>query len=644
MSTSPGGRSAPTHESAGTPEPANRVAIYARVSSDQQAQAGTIASQVAALEQRVAQDGLALDPEMRFLDEGFSGSTLLRPALERLRDMAAAGAIDRLYVHCPDRLARSYAYQVLLVEELRRCNVQLVFVNHELGRSPEDDLLLQMQGMMAEYERAKIMERSRRGKLHAARRGCVSALACAPYGYRYLSKEHGGGQAQFNIHLEEAGVTRQIFHWVGVERLSIGEVCRRLEKQGIASPKGNPRWDRSTVWGILRNPAYKGEAVFGKTRAGERQPRLRASRGQPQVPRRHRAMHPTPAEQQVSIPVPPLVDEALFAAVSEQLEENRLRQRQARGGASYLLQGLTVCAICGYACCGKPASKRSRRRYAYYRCCGTDAYRFGGQRVCVNKPVATRVLDQAVWDDVADLLRDPQRIEREYQRRLEGEDQGQAAQEKQKLATSIQQTQRGIARLIDAYGEGVLEKQEFEPRIRTAKERLSKLQSELDCQEQLEASREEMRLVIGRLETFASQVKEGLAQTDWKVRRDIIRMVVRRVEVDREQVRVIYRVSQGPFAEAPSRGILQDCWRRGNVATGGAQPGTPGKAEPVEEVASTRLAPAGAKERRLTTGLQGRITGKRQSLARDYWWMDGITSCDFKMRPSRVGNVQGCKL
>jgi len=167
------------------PTPAERTAaLYARVSSEQQAQPQTIASQVEALRQRVHQDGLTLPEELCFLDEGVSGSTLLRPALERLRDQAAAGAIDRLYVHSPGRLARQYAYQVLLLDELKRCGVEVVFLNRQIGHAPAEDLLLQVQGMVAEYERAKVLERSRRGKLHAARRGSPNVLGGAPSGYR----------------------------------------------------------------------------------------------------------------------------------------------------------------------------------------------------------------------------------------------------------------------------------------------------------------------------------------------------------------------------------------------------------------------------------------------------------------------------
>jgi site-specific DNA recombinase len=187
------------------------AALYARVSSEQQADEHTIDSQVAALRTRVTEDGLLLPAEREFLDEGYSGATLVRPALERLRDLIAAGGIDRLYVHSPDRLARRYAYQALLLDEFQAAGVEVVFLNRTLGQSPEDELLLQVQGMVAEYERAKILERSRRGKRHGAQVGMVSVLGGAPYGYRYIKKDEGGGAARFEIVLDEARVVRQVF-------------------------------------------------------------------------------------------------------------------------------------------------------------------------------------------------------------------------------------------------------------------------------------------------------------------------------------------------------------------------------------------------------------------------------------------------
>jgi site-specific DNA recombinase len=538
-----------------------RAAIYARVSTDQQAEANTIASQIEALEERLGRDGLPLEKDLRFLDEGCSGSTLVRPALERLRDAAAEGAIDRLYVHSPDRLARSYAYQVLLVDELRRCGVELIFLNRPLGRSPEDDLLLQVQGVISEYERAKIMERSRRGKLHAAGRGSVSALAAAPYGYRYVTKLEGGGTARYDVVLEPARVVQQVFAWVGQERCSIGEACRRLRQQGIPSPGGKALWDRKTVWAMLRNPAYQGTARFGKTRSGPHRPQLRKQRGKSEHPRRSCSVSRSDGPG-IPIAVPALVSEDLFAAVAEQLEENRRRSRLTRRGASYLLQGLVVCQLCGYALYGKPispAQSRGRRRYTYYRCIGTDGYRFGGQKVCSNKQVRTDLLDEAVWQDACALLKDPERVDKEYRRRLEGGERKGDVRGAEALEQSLRKVRRGIARLIDAYGDDLLEKEEFEPRIRTARERLARLQAEAQERSDAEVQERELRLVIGQLGDFAGRVGSGLQEADWATRRAIVRALVSRVEVDGDAIRIVYRVGPCPFAEGPEGGPLQGC-------------------------------------------------------------------------------------
>jgi site-specific DNA recombinase len=378
-----------------------QVAIYARVSSEQQVSAHTIESQLSALGKKVTDEGGILQPELQFIDEGYSGATLMRPGLERLRDLAAAGSIDRLYIHSPDRLARKYAYQVLLIDELQRAGVEIVFFNRVLGDSPEDDLLLQVQGMIAEYERAKILERSRRGKRHAAKIGSINPLSGAPYGYHYVDIQEGKGQARYEVHPEQAQVVRQIFDWIGRERVSIGEACRRLQQAAIHSPKGKPVWDRSTVWGLLNNPAYKGTAAFGKTTIGQKRPRLRPGRKQSPQPRKDYSSYDQSQQQWILIPVPALIDEALFEAVQQQLQENRQRARQSQRGAKYLLQGLLVCQQCGYAYYGKPVSNKSAkgkvRNYAYYRCIGTDAYRFGGERICANLQVRTDRLEIAVW-------------------------------------------------------------------------------------------------------------------------------------------------------------------------------------------------------------------------------------------------------
>jgi site-specific DNA recombinase len=534
-----------------------RAAIYARVSSERQAQQDTINSQVHALRGRVQEEGLTLDEELCFIDDGYSGSTLVRPALERLRDQAAAGAIERLYVHSPDRLARRYAYQALLVDELQHCGVELVFLNRPLGKGPEDALLLQVQGIVAEYERAKILERSRRGKLHAARQGRVSVLTQAPYGYRYVTKELAGGAARFDVCVAEAQVVQSIFRWVACERLSISQVARRLGEQGILSPRGRACWDRSTVWGILRNPAYKGSAGYGKRRIGPRLPKQRAQRNGREQPRRPVSYCRTSPDQWTPIPVSAIIEESLFEAVQEQLRENKQRHRLAKQSAQYLLQGLVVCQCCGYAMCG--------RRYGgrlYYRCVGNVVHRMSKKRVCHSQSLRGERLEAAIWADVSALLAEPHRIEQEYQRRLNIGQEVEEAPNQRKLQMRISRVRRQISKLIDAYSEGLIEKKEFEPRIREARLHLEKLEAEAQTQDQLQAQLREMREVIGHLETFAASVRGSLGNADWTMQRQLIATLVKRVEVGAEEVRVVYRVGCSPFEWAPSGGLWQDCWRR----------------------------------------------------------------------------------
>src|ERR1700761_6268941 len=549
--------------------PALRVALYARVSSEQQTEQRTIASQVTALEAKIVEDGLHLEPDHRFIDEGYSGATLIRPALERLRDAMAAGSIDRVYVHSPDRLARRYAYQVLLIDEFRRLGVEIIFLNRAIGLSPEDDLLLQVQGMVAEYERAKILERSRRGKRHAAHHGRVSVLSGAPYGYRYIGKHEGGGVARYAIDEAEAPAVRLMFQCIGHERLSIGEVCRRLQQRGCLTRSGKSAWDRTTVWGILKNPAYIGTAAFGKTRIGAMRERLRPVRGGAEQPRWPYSTYDVPENEWLRMPVPALIETELFATVQEQLTENRRRNRQNRRGQRYLLQGLLVCRRCGYAYYGKAISPRAakgkRRDYAYYRCCGSDAYRFGGQRLCTNPQLRTDRADAAVWQEVQRLLQDPGMIAAEYERRLRQAQQSDA--DRPDLVTAeaqIAKLRRGIARLIDGYAEGLIEKAEFGERITGQRHRLKSGERQAAALRNEAALRRTLSLIIGRLEDFARQIQERMTTLDWSLQRDLIRLLVKRVEVDHDEINVVFRVAPPPgFLPPGPEGdrSLQDCWR-----------------------------------------------------------------------------------
>ena len=241
------------------------AAIYARVSSDKQREESTIASQTAALIEFARSRGYQVPAEWVFEDEGYSGASLVRPGLERVRDLAAEGQIEAVLVHAPDRLSRKYAYQILLIEELARHGVDTVFMKAPQAATAEDQLLVQFQGMIAEYERAQILERSRRGKRHRARQGQVNVLSGAPYGYRYVRKSDDAA-ARYEIIDAEADIVRMVYDHYIVAGMSIGAITRLLNERGVPTRKQISRWERSTVWAMLRNPAYKGTAASGRPR------------------------------------------------------------------------------------------------------------------------------------------------------------------------------------------------------------------------------------------------------------------------------------------------------------------------------------------------------------------------------------------
>ncbi len=544
----------------GQPKNQRHVALYARVSTDQQAQEGTIDSQVSAIRARIEAAGDVLEAERCFCDDGVSGATLVRPALERLRDQAAAGAIDRLYLLAPDRLARRHAHQMVLLEELQGNGVEVVFVNRPVGSTPEDQLLLQVQGVVAEYERAKILERTRRGRLHAARCGRVNVLGRAGYGYRYIDKHTGGGLASYEVLEDEARVVRQIFTWVGREGCSLAEVVRRLERLGVSTRHGLKRWDRSTIWGLLTNPAYQGQAAYGKTRRGERQWRLRPPRGKPEVPKQPYSTYRQAATEHIVIAVPALVDADLFAVVQERLEENRQRLRQHQRGARFLLQGLVVCGCCGYALAGKGKGDRGQR--AYYCCLGTDGYRFGGKPVCRNRMQRVDDLDTAVWNDACALLNEPDRLHQEFERRQQRPTADQRTAEEERLRKAIAKVQQGMSRLLDVYTEGVVDRGEFQPRMERLQDRKNKLEGELRALTEQTQRDDALRLVCSQVQDFADQMKAHLTTADWTTRREILRALVKRVEVDNDTIRIVYKVPQRPFVKAPERGPFQHCWSR----------------------------------------------------------------------------------
>jgi site-specific DNA recombinase len=514
------------------------VAIYARVSSDRQAKQATIESQLAELRARVEADGQHLASDHTFVDDGFSGASLVRPGLERLRDAVAARTIDRIYVHSPDRIARRFVHQAVLQEELARGGATLVFLNGGESRTPEEAMLVQMQGVFAEYERAKIAERTRRGRIHRARMGQVSVLSGAPYGYRYVPRSDEA-PAEFQVVLGEARVVRDIFRWLVEEHASIREIARRLDAAGIPT-RGGGAWALGTLKHMLENRAYVGTAEFGKREAVARGAQIRPGRGRPTVARGEKtSARKTPPEQRIGIPVPALVTEATFAAARDQLARNRaLSARRATEGV-YLLQGLVRCGRCGYAVSGTkhgPASKCPP--VAYYRC------RSAAAKVrCGMAGVRGDLLETHVWAVVRSLLEDPARLAEEWQRRLGADGTVGALREQEAAARrELRTVELQIQRIGDAFEAGVFALDDFQVRMERAKLRRQRAQEQVDRAVAQLGRSVELTAVIAAFGAFQNLVATGLDTLSWAERRRVVRAVVSYVTLDENGATVTFRV------------------------------------------------------------------------------------------------------
>ena len=471
-----------------------------------------------------------MPPEWVFEDEGYRGRVLARPGLERLRDLAAEGQIEAILIYAPDRLSRKYAYQILLLEEFARHGVEVVFLKAVAGETPEERLLLQFQGMIAEYERAQIAERSRRGKRHRARQGCVNVLSGAPYGYRYVKKTEGA-DAYYAVIEAEAEVVRQVFELYTQKLWSIGAIARHLNERGVRTRSGKCWWERSTIWGLLKNPAYQGTACFGKTEACERQRLTRPLRQRGGYSPRQSANRMRPRDQWIEIAIPALVEPATFALAQERLIQNRhFSARHTK--TPTLLQGLLVCGQCGYAIY-RTSTCTSKQRLGYYRCLGSDRYRHLKGPVCSCRPLRQDYLDDLVWRQVRQLLCAPQLVQAELERRIQDNANSSPAQKrKDKISGELKRIQQQIDKLLDAYQEDLLSLGDLRKRAPELKKRQTTLEKELQNVTVQALEQNRLRELNTSLENFLASLEQSAHTLNITERQKIIRLVVKDIIVN----------------------------------------------------------------------------------------------------------------
>jgi site-specific DNA recombinase len=529
------------------------AAIYARVSSDRQKENHTIASQTAALIEYAQTHGYTVPPEWVFQDEGYSGAILVRPGLEALRDLAAEGQIAAALIYSPDRLSRKYAYQVLLSEELSRCGVELIFLKSPAGATPEDQLLVQFQGMIAEYERAQIAERCRRGKRHMAQRGGVNVLSGAPYGYGYVKKSETAA-AFYEIVESEAKVVRMVYEIYTQQGLSINAIARLLNEREIPTRTGKSRWERSTVWAILRNPAYRGAACYGKTELRPRQRITRPLRQRKGIPSRDSANHERPRAEWIEIPVPALVSEEMFALAQEQLEKNK-KHSPRRTTEMTLLQGMLVCEQCGYAL--YRCSTRTRKHTLhYYRCLGSDGYRRLRGAVCTNRPIRQDYLDPFVWNEVIRLLEDPALIQGEIdRRRAVARNTAPFRKRQDELRREQVRIEKNSERLVTAYQEGLVTLPQLRQRMPALQKQAQAIASELQSLEMAAVDEARYLRLAESLAGFRNKLRCRADTLDIAVRQQILRLVVKEILVGTDTITLRHSIpipQSAPESNGPS--------------------------------------------------------------------------------------------
>jgi site-specific DNA recombinase len=516
-----------------------RAALYARVSTDKQEREETVASQVALLQQTATAYDYDVLPGNLFIDDGVSGARLDRPALERLRDLAAEGAFDVVLVTAPDRLARRYAYQVVLVEELTRCGCEVVFAQQHLGASPEEQLLLQMQGVFAEYERALIHERTRRGQLFAARQGRVN-WGNPPYGYIYVHKTPTTPQ-HLVINEAEAEVVRMIYRWCVEEQLSSYAIHRRLTVEGIPPRKSkHGRWAQSSVIEMLRDSLYKGEAYYNRTQAGD----VRRPHGQRGLkdchPGNGQGRIPRPQTEWIPVRVPALIDPETWGQAQAQLARNRERATRHNTQHPYLLRSLLVCGCCGRRMVGTWSAQGGR-----YICALRYPRYVPG--ACTGRSLSATLIETTVWEHVQALLADSEVLRTQYaQGRGDPAVDVRAEQERVRLERKLAALDREVTRLVDAYQAEVIELPELAERRRRIEDYGRMLRERVrEITQQRSERSAELRLLEG-VDAFCASIRAAMTAPSFAVKQKVLQLVVNRIVVEDNQVIIEHVVPTGP--------------------------------------------------------------------------------------------------
>ncbi len=494
------------------------VAIYARVSTTHQEEEQTVKSQVMAVKEYAREHNMHIVQE--YIDEGWSGDILARPALDDLRQDAEMNSWQGVLIYDPDRLARRYSYQELLIDELKEKGKEVLFVTVATPQNSEDKILQGVRGLFAEYERAKITERFRLGKLRKIKEGHI-LVSEANYGYIRVPKK-GDKQGYYKINTHEADVVRRIFAWVGYEGLTIRKVIQRLEQLKIP-PRKSVRgvWSSSTLTRLLRNPCYIGKAKWGSTKAvipkkPHKQVKYKRQKKSSRIV--------IPKEEWLYVPVPAIVDKKLFDATQKQLKINgKLSNRNKKN--DYLLSGILRCT-CNRTRTGEGVQNG---KHLYYRC--TDRIcSYPLPPKCKLKGINARELDRLAWEKISRLMTNPKLLKHHLKQYTDNAKTNEQYKiDKEDLKKQIVQFDLQKDRYYRAYGEGLIDIQKLKQHLNALNVKIEAITNELEFAEKEHEESSTVLPTYSELENFTEMVTKHMHDLSFKDKRRIILLVVEKV-------------------------------------------------------------------------------------------------------------------
>ena len=521
-----------------------KVAIYVRVSTQRQAQTQTIEQQLDLLRAHSQTHGWQWEDEHIFRDDGYSGASLRRPGLDRLRDQVRCAAFDRVVITAPDRLARNYVHQMLLIEELEQGGCQVEFIDRPMSQDPHDQLLLQIRGAVAEYERSLIAERMRRGRLQKYQAGSLLPWTHPPYGYR-VDPARPRDPRGVRLEPSEAAIVAEIFASYLQEGQSLIGVTKQLMAQQITSPSGRCRWNQASVRGIVANPVYTGTVYIGRSRVTPAH-----QRHSPLAPiGRGRGGHTlTPPEEWIAVAqVPAIVSQEQFDLVQAKLAHNQQFARRNNTAHAYLLRALVSCGVCHLSCMGRS----THPGYAYYTCRGKSHPVISCRdEKCPARFIPAQQLDELVWQDVCEVLTHPALIASALEQAQSGQwlpQEFQARRENfRKARVSLEQQ---LERLTDAYLAQVVALDEYKRRRQDLEQRLQAIAGQVRQLEATVERHEELAGIVKSIEAFCQRVQQGLTEATFEQKRQLVELLIDRVVVTEEEVEIRYVIPTSSRSE-----------------------------------------------------------------------------------------------